>query len=850
MAGPRTPFFARWSGRGRRILRVLAAGPFRRGNRVAWAALLAGMTLLAGCGGGSAGGGAGADDTVARVVISPGAILLTGAGESRTLVAQAYNKAGDPLPDASFTWSTNHPATVEVDGHGVITAQVGVGSAQITAAADGVESAPLLALVATTVPSAVLVPDDQVAEAPVPVDPAADLDIGYRMAVTLFDAPGIPAVGSTIVGTGVHPIGGVVVATDPQGNGTTQVTYEMVALSELFTELAIDESFDLAKLPLGEEDPDSLYDVEVLPNGDLKFTLKPGAPAPAQPKPNAPAPGARLAMQKSWKGKLGPFDCKADVTPPVKIDANPKSFTISRQMALGVKYRIPASSVQDLQFVKLSGTIAAEFKANLKVTNNLTAKVVCTYQPKRARIPAPIPAGPLSGLLTAEVQLGAEVDLGGEIDAPDVAFEAKATASANGSVSLDCPPPGNGDCEPHASFSAPNPTSEYKIDVPDPALLPTALIFKPELAAFGTASLSGGLNSAIPGSGLLRGELAKGKAGLKQAGEFSFVNNQVYDDNLAANYALTFEWEAGVGSTIQKILKFFGISASAATFSGTPIQVAESPKATEAKSDVSTFTMGDTVKFSVELDPQTVDYTPLIGYNVDTVKIYRRAAGSASELVAFAFPATGQTSLEIPWVADGSGSIDGDGYYAFVETRLVPIDDVGELELRRVISGQQCTQDPFPRDFMFYAGPISGQLDPSDPTTTITDYVLEVGFLLTGNTLSGYLDQPGDLTNNHGAHISLRNITGSLVDTGGATQIEFEGTLDDNAGMTTDDGPIQAWPPLMGTNVIHFSGTLTGVPNPGDTEAPCLPVFHGTDSLGGPWAMWFLGYDLPSGVSF
>lgn len=835
MARAGTPFFPRSSGRR------------PRGRFTALLALLAGIALLAGCIGGGSGGGVGPDNTVARVAISPGAVLLTGAGQSRTLLAQAYNKAGDPLPDVSVTWSTNDPATIGVDDHGVITAQVGVGSAQITATADGVESAPLLALVAVPVPSAVLVADDQVAEAPVPVDPAADLDIGYRMAVTLYDAPGIPALGSTIVGTGVHPIGGVVVATDPRANGTTQVTYEMVALSELFTELAIDESFDLAKLPLGEEDPDSLYDVDVLPNGDLRFTLKPGAPAPAQPKPNAPAPGTRLAAGANWKGKIGPFDCEADVTPPVKIDANPKSFTISRQMALGVKYRIPASSVQDLQFVKLSGTIAAEFKANLKVTNNLTAKVVCTYQPKRARIPAPIPAGPLSGLLTAEVQLGAEVDLGGEIDAPDVAFEAKATASANGSVSLDCPPPGNGDCEPHASFSAPDPTSEYKIDVPDPALLPTALIFKPELAAFGTASLSGGLNSAILGSGLLRGELAKGKAGLKQAGEFSFVNNQVYDDNLAANYALTFEWEAGVGSTIQKILKFFGISASAATFSGTPIQVAESPKATGAKADVATFGMGDTVKFTIDLDPQTTDYTPLFGYNVDAVKIYRKAAGSASQLVAFAFPATGQTSIDIFWVADGTGSVDSDGYYAFVETRLVPIDDVGELELKRISSGQQCDPDPFPRDFMFYAGPISGQLDPSDPTTTITDYILQVGFLLTGDTLSGYQDLPGDLTNNHGAHIALNGITGSLAGVGGATQIEFEGTLDDNAGMSTDDGPIQAWPPLMGTNVMHFGGTLTGVPDPGNAEMPCIPVFSGTDSLGGPWSMWPLGVQLPGG---
>jgi len=85
-------------------------------------------------------------------IISGSEVLLTGAGESTTLVAVVYQQDGTIDPDAHVTWESDDPDSVAVDTDGVATAFVDAGYANVSAHAAGLE--PAVVSVAVAVPLA------------------------------------------------------------------------------------------------------------------------------------------------------------------------------------------------------------------------------------------------------------------------------------------------------------------------------------------------------------------------------------------------------------------------------------------------------------------------------------------------------------------------------------------------------------------------------------------------------------------------------------------------------------------------------------------------------------------------
>jgi hypothetical protein len=77
---------------------------------------------------------------VATVAVTPdsGAIQV---GATLQFSATASNLDGGTIEDVTFTWASSAPNVATIDGSGLATA-IGVGSANIAATADGVESAP------------------------------------------------------------------------------------------------------------------------------------------------------------------------------------------------------------------------------------------------------------------------------------------------------------------------------------------------------------------------------------------------------------------------------------------------------------------------------------------------------------------------------------------------------------------------------------------------------------------------------------------------------------------------------------------------------------------------------------
>ena len=84
------------------------------------------VLLFAGCGGGS--------DTpaaVARLEVSPTAVLLNGAGKSQSLKVRAYDVNGVEVSNAPITFTSSKPDQVSVGTDGTVRAQVAVGSSLV-----------------------------------------------------------------------------------------------------------------------------------------------------------------------------------------------------------------------------------------------------------------------------------------------------------------------------------------------------------------------------------------------------------------------------------------------------------------------------------------------------------------------------------------------------------------------------------------------------------------------------------------------------------------------------------------------------------------------------------------------
>lgn len=262
-----------------------------------------------------------APTAVAYVVIEPAAALFTHVDDTRSFSATAYDVHGRPL-DVEIAWQVADPAVLQLDTTGVATARAPLGSTQVVASAEGVDSAPALAWLATPVAGAVLVDDAQIVGSLDPIDPVDDYDIGWRYRAVLSGLP-LPTVGTVLIGSGEAPLAGRVVSAAAAGDHV-EVVLELVALDELFDAFEIDETIDLRRARIAW-DEDLLADFDVVPQADGSFDLVPRA-------------GALQidAMQAGNTFKLGPLTCKAEVTvSPLQLNgiANVKitpSLTLSR----------------------------------------------------------------------------------------------------------------------------------------------------------------------------------------------------------------------------------------------------------------------------------------------------------------------------------------------------------------------------------------------------------------------------------------------------------------------------------------------------------------------------------------
>jgi Bacterial Ig-like domain (group 2)/WD40-like Beta Propeller Repeat len=641
------------SSRGTRLVALLAA--------IAVVAVVGGVVLIPRLAAVRAG-------PLARIQVAPEAALLTAPGETRQLQAQGLDAAGNAVT-VTVTWSSTHPDKVAVDANGLVTAK-DFGSAQIVATSGDLQSLPMFAVVATPASGVILVSDDQVVSDPVATTPdaAPSDDDTYRTTLKGLSTK----VGDVLFGTGEKPVVGRVVTAETKGPEVT-VTLSLVPLEDLFPHLRIEETFDLSRVDVQyPPEVSRLYDISRTGN---TFSFRPKAEFDSLIKfsPAASAVGLRVPTGRTaslglfapepspgeFEIHLPPFDeCKATVpTVPVELGVRPDiTFELSPT------YDVLWTAEDKHAIVHAQPRVT--IKAGLKVTAAMEAKLECTKE--WFTFPIPLP-GPFEAFLGGALEVGGGVELGGKLTAASLNIGVEAQARDSVAFGLQCAAATLG-CGVVHELGPVEVAWAPKLETPSLA----NLRLEPSFEAFGSLKLKmGSLQLAQ-----WRFELMNVKIGAKLAGDYAPQTVQILDPEYRSSYKLSIETSAKPGDDLQSLaakLRVGVISALAKVVSG---EIAKSPSGT-LKADRPSYNTGDTGHANVTMEAENLKFLGF--YNIDRILLVRYAAGAATVLASqTATPGQSEFDLTFPVV----GVVDATELYAFVVTKLAPLDLLG-LELAR-----------------------------------------------------------------------------------------------------------------------------------------------------------------------
>jgi len=624
------------------------------------------------------------DTTVATVDVDISAMLFTKTGESRSILATAYNAAGEAI-DADFMWEVTNPSVFQVeegmDGAAAVISRVSAGSARISVRAGGQVSKPIYAVAALPASNAIPVSDSQVASPIQAVDPAADWGLGYRYTISLVDLAPVP--GDVLIGTGETPLAGRVVDVVPSGD-VFVATLEIVPISALFTELVIEDRVPIFASPEHISDKAAEYYTASLDSdGSLLFTSKNQQSSAQQTTGKAENGGVTFSPGDSLS--LGPFDCSLnDLVPTNGMISLPSVMpSVSLQNNLGLIFDYNSST----GYFKLAvdGTAKAEFKIAPTLNVQLESKFTC----KAELVEIPIPTIPaLQLIFGAQLPIGIGFEIGGKLPITGVGAEIKTNVTAEAELGLECPVAA--DCAVLDTLDWKG-DADYKLIIPDGDLV-DGLKIEPSAGGFVFA----GIDVGNPIFDELQWGVLEVKAGLFQNASLASPKGQVTDIEYSSDYKLSIGLTAGLAEDALVPINFLKdidlISSAVNQVAFTYTQpLYESPAATTIESDVATFSIGDTVNFDLTLDPEKLDYMLLptpqgnltIDYNVDEILLYRKNDfGGDFELLEIARTDAddGQTEFSLSWQADASGNV-ADSFYAFATTRAWPLPVFDELEL-------------------------------------------------------------------------------------------------------------------------------------------------------------------------
>ncbi len=576
---------------------------------------IAGLALaLGGCGGGVT------PSRVARVVIRPGALLLTAEGETATLTAEVLDSSGASV-DTEVAWASSDPTLVAVDATGQVTITGPLGSALVTATADGISSFPTTVIVAQPVSDAVLLHDDQVVTPPAAVSGSAD---PARLLVVV-SGPDDLEPGDVVIGAEELGIGGVVESVTPTPSGY-EVVYEPRPPQALFDELLIDVNVDLGSAP-------------VVPVDELEGRVA-VVPAPG---------GVSVATTRS------------DAPIDLKLCDGEKTFAsfsgFSSTFENGLVYHVHFSDgVGDPVPTQLyvDGKLTQKISGGLSVKAGFSGTLTCKWD--LFEVPVPV-AGVLSLLARPVVPVGVGGSITGSITVAGVTLNVESTEGLELDAGFTYDP--NAGLDLHHVVKPFHEGPKLALDVVTPAG------FRIGLSGF--FGLMSGVN--VEFGGIEDVSILQAQAGFQQSFDLASPEAQADSDAYASAYDLSAVASVGIGTDLSKLLSWLDVEVSAQ-----PVQVQYSKpinKSPTGKFTASTTSAspGEQVHLHVKLDAENLTY--LTHYNVSKIEIYR-AFGSEDPTLFRTIELSQSNQSDFDTVWDTTGEEGGEyRFYAFVVDDLL-----------------------------------------------------------------------------------------------------------------------------------------------------------------------------------
>lgn len=604
---------------------------------------------------------------VARVVIEPSNVLLIRPGETRALVARTYAADGRELTGRTVNWASSRSSTITVDSTGVVRAAVADGSAQISAAVEGVSARPILAVAATVPADAKVFTDTDIVGEPRETSTNGPPGTpGNGLEFTLATSVAAPAVGDIVVGNGTKPVAGRVVAVETSGGGTV-VRFTPGPLPDVFPSLRFDETFALTA-------DDAIVNPAL---ADVYDVVRTGSRFDFRPK--AAASLAGLGRQKAVGTFASPpfRECEStvpftgDSPVPFKVAA-PPLFSVEFEPTVTVEKSLPGGIDRWLVHGEPQFTI----EAGVEVEFALELGVECKLE---LLVFSPPIGGPLSLLIGGVIPVGGGLGISGQLTVAELRATTKLGTKAEVDMGLACV---DGDtCSPFFEAGEPELVFEPKVELPGGDTGLDDLKLGVEIALFGYVEVA-------LGSRLFRRlqlEALEARAGGKLEGEFALWRTQVANPDFKARYAGKAFLSATAGTELVGLARMLGVEEISLLSVEIERVFAQSPTGS-VTADRAAFSAGDAVSFFVDFEADTLAFLPvLFTYNVREVVLVRRVPGGTVE-VARQEAVEGRTQYRFDLVADSGGRADE--YYAFVVTALLPLD-VLALEIGRasVVAG-------------------------------------------------------------------------------------------------------------------------------------------------------------------
>jgi hypothetical protein len=542
---------------------------------------------------------------VDSILLSKGSLLLTSDGESYQLSATALDEDGDEIPGTEISWMSLKESTATVSGDGLVTAQTGVGSAQIIAYVDDVESVPLVVAIAVPLDSTTIITDEEIVSIEVVNTAEDDWDDPLETLQVHLTVSGLTAaeLGTHLVSDGDYGAGGEILSA-VDGTEGVEIVLVFASPEEMFEEFLIDEEFVLSRHEfVVNEEIAPYFEVTENDDGSYSFTLK------EELSENDGASKKRETDTPDLESFFSKLDCSGGAGLSDLIEVT--TFNLSFVNNLGVPFRWNWP-YEGFEVFKVTGSIDTTISMGVLAKVGLDAEISCKV--KFGDVPILLPP-PLGVFVSPEAEVGAGFGLEGAFTAAQAEFSVESTATLEVDVGVEKT---DGEWSfPHTlepNFTEPEKNLEISDGADDLRLEFSASVF-----AYLEANMT--VFPVIPFLPDIDLNMVEFQAGLALPVVYALEDTQARNGDMRSSTQLNTVASLTILSQLDRLGKYIGISVTPPTFEAVMLRLVTIPPSGIIEPFAVSPLAGEPTEIVVTMDDASADQT-FLPYNIKEVVVY------------------------------------------------------------------------------------------------------------------------------------------------------------------------------------------------------------------------------------